>query len=199
MDEITKHRRTIPAASIQKDQLNELADRLADGSITPIDAAAELRALAVAADRAPTRGRGRPAGSRTRTETTSMMRAKEFFNGLDRGLSIRDAKRSVARKWTDVDPKTIYTDVRRHGPRLLENEWSDLYYTTGKRFVEQYPDCAELIIEPVRDFYPSLANRVRALGNARAADAVLTMPPIEESREFVEFLGKWFLDIRDRL
>lgn len=179
--------------------LESIAADLESGKISCTDAAGTLRSVATCAKSPAPKRRGRPVGSRTKVSTPARDRTIEFFKLLDQGLTANLAKDKVAKKWTGSDPKTIYTDIRRHGPRIIEDGWADLYFRIGQSFIEQHGDIAENLIAPIREFYPRLAARVRDLGNATAADVILKMPPLEESREFVEFIGEWFYELSESI
>lgn len=175
------------------EKLDSIAADLENGNISRIVAARMLRA-AIAEAKPVAKRRGRPVGSRTKAETPAMTRTREFFSLLDKGSTLIAAQKEVAKKWSGIDAKTISTDVRRHGRRVLDNEWANLHFKIGKNFIEKHQDIAESLIYPVREFYPRLAERVRNLGNEVAADEILKMPPLENSREFFEFVGEWILN-----
>lgn len=162
------------------DNMTRIVGRIKDGSLSDEQIAGAVKALGARLPAAPTKGRGRPAGARTKVDTPAVKRAREFIRlKVEDGLKPAQAAKRVAAKF-GVAESTVYKDARFHDARLADEaqlEHDGLLHDAGLTFMDEYPGAADPILDAFRDGLEKLALAVEALGNHGAARSVRAYAP----------------------
>lgn len=127
--------------------------------------------------------RGRPIGSRTFRETPAVKRARAFFELKFDGVKPTAAAKAVAAEW-QVSESTVFKDYQRHVARLLasaQRRTRQVQIEFGRMLVRDHPGVAaafaRVFARELNSMCGELAERLDALGNSAAAQAVRAYDP----------------------